>query len=158
MAVKKLKLSPDGFPDIGLIGIHTDLSDHRLAYFINKETILQLERLDDLPVFNERAKVIRDYCLYHWADVDRRMDFYLIKNSHQEGKMIEQYAQANYFLLIKGVLNGEVTKPLQGILRKIISVTFVFVPDINKIKELDGILQDLEIHVISQSTRLKQVK
>ncbi len=158
MAVKKLKLSPDGIPDIGLIGISTDLSDHRLAYFINKETQLRLERLDDLPVFNEKMKVMRDHCLYHWADIDRRIDYYMIKNDHPGGKMIDQYAQANYFLFIKGVLNGEVTKPLQAILRKIISVTFVFVPDINKIKELDGILQDLEIHVIGQSSMMKQVR
>jgi len=157
MAIKKLKLVPDSFPDIEMIGISTDLSDHRLAYFINKETILQLERLDDLPIFSEKLKVMRNFCLYSWSDNDRRIDHFLIKNDHPGGKMIEQYSQANYFLLTKGVLNGDGNKTMQSILRKIVSVTFVFVPDINKIKELDGILHDLEIHVMSQSSKIKQV-
>lgn len=157
MAVKKLKLSPESFPDIEIIGISADLSDYRLAYFINKETTLQLERLDDLPVYSEKLKVTRNFCLYSFTDSDRRIDYFLIKNDHPNGKMIEQYSQANYFLLTKGVLSGDGNKPLQTILRKIVSVTFVFVPDINKIKELDGILHDLEIHVMGQSSKIKKV-
>lgn len=157
MAVKKLKLVPDSFPDIGIIGISTDLSDHRLAYFINKETILQLERLDDLPVFSEKLKITRNFCLYSWSDIDRRVDYFLFNNDHPQGKMIEQYSQANYFLLIKGLFNGDGNKSLQTTLRRIVSITFVFAPDINRIKELDGILHDLEIHVMSQSPKIKQV-
>lgn len=153
MVTKKYKLSQESETDIDLIGITTGLNDYRLAYFLNKEASFKLEKLNDLPVFNERIKVLREHSLYAWKDLDHRLNYYLISNDHPDGKMIEQYNQANYFLLIKGKHNAQDSKLLQSLIRKIPSVTFVFVPVISKIKELDGILQDLEIHELNQTNK-----
>ena len=156
MAVRRLKLTADDFPDIDLIGINTSLQDYRLAYFINKETSLKLERLDDLPVYNEKQKDLRNYCLYSYFDPDRRVSYYLCSNDNEKGKMIEQYSQANYFLLVKGNRNDQDMKTIQSILRKLPSVTFVFVTVINKIRDIDGILYDLELHELSSAAKIKQ--
>lgn len=156
MAVRKLKLSSDDFPDIDLIGINTSLQDYRLAYFINKETALRLERLEDLPVYSEKSKDLRNYCLYSYFDPDKRVSYYLCSNDNEKGKMIDQYSQANYFLLVKGNRNDEEVKAIQSTVRKLPSVTFVFVAVINKIKDIDGILHDLEIHELSSSAKTKQ--
>jgi hypothetical protein len=151
--MKKLKFLPDDLPDIEMIGINTDLHDYRLAYFINKETQLNLERLDDLPAFNEKQKILMNYCLYSWFDADQRLHYYLIGNNNYQGKLIEAYSQANYFILIKGKSVNSNMKQMTKVLRSIPMVTFVFVPIISKIKELSGMLQDLEIHELNQNTR-----
>lgn len=151
--MKKLKFLPDDLPDIEMIGINTDLHDYRLAYFINKETTLNLERMDDLPAFSEKQKIVMNYCLYTWFDADQRLLYYLIGNDNHQGKLIEQYSQANYFILIKGKASNNNMKVMTTVLRKLPLVTFVFVPVISKIKELSGILHDLEIHELNQNTR-----
>lgn len=152
MAIKKLISLSGTYPNVHLIGINTGMQDYRLAYFINKITSLKLERLDNLPVFNEKLKVIRNFCLYSYYDVSRRMSYYLIGNNHIQGKMIEQYSQADFFLLLMGQQDIEKNRELLTMLRQINSVTFVFVPVINKIKELDGIMQDLELHILNLSS------
>lgn len=149
MAPKKLISNPATYSDVHLIGINTGLQDYKLAYFINKSTNLKLERLDNLPVFNEKYKSIRNYCLYSYFDADRRMDYYLFGNSHPNGKMIEHYAQADFFLLLKGQQNESINKNLIISLRQITSITFPFVTVLSKIKEFDGILHDLELHILN---------
>ncbi|HLN52805.1 MAG TPA: IPExxxVDY family protein [Lentimicrobium sp.] len=151
MVTKKYKLSAESDTEIDIIGITTGLNDYRLAYFLNKVASFNLQRLNDLPVFNEKLKVLRDYSLFTWTDDDHRLMYYLISNDHNDGKMIEQYSQANYFLFIKGKHKAQDSKSLQSLIRKIPSVTFVFVPEILKIKELSGILQDLELHELNKT-------
>lgn len=149
MIKRKLISLTQQLPDLQLIGINTELADYRLAYFINKDISIKLERLENLPVFCEKSKNIKHYPFFEFHDPDRRVNFYLIGNNHQSGKMIDQYAQADYFLLIKGKLSEETNKAILSSLRQITSVTFVFISVLNKIKELDGILQDLELHLLS---------
>ncbi len=153
MPVNKLKHTPDDFSEVTLIGITTSLKDYRLAYFINKETNLNLERLDDLPVFDEKSKQLNNFSFYRWYDDDQRVSYYIISNEHPNGRMISTFQQADYFLIVKGKTNDSNLKQLQSILRSIPSVTFVFNADINKIKELTGILYDLELHELSQVSR-----
>lgn len=153
MVVRKLKLMPDEFPDITIIGINSTLQEYRLAYFINKETGLRFERFDDLPVYTEKLKGFRHYSYYSCYDPDQRLNYYLVGNDSSSGKMIEQYSQANYFIMIKGKKSENEVKGLLSTLRKILTVTFVFVPVLAKIKELDGILQDLELHELDQRAK-----
>lgn len=155
MVKRKLLSLTQQTPDLQLIGINTDLSDYRLAHFINRDLSIKLERLDNLPVFCERSKSLRQYSLFESQDIDRRVSYYLIGNNNPSGKMIDQYTQADYFLMIKGKLDEEYNKALLSSLRQITSVTFVFITVLNKIKELDGILQDLELHQLSLN--LKQI-
>jgi hypothetical protein len=150
MVTRKLKLSAESETDIDIIGITTILADYRLAYFLNKEALFKLEKMDDLPVFYEKLKITREHSLFAWHDHDHRLSYYLICNDHSDGKMIDQFPQANYFLFIKGKHNPQDSKALQSQIRKIPSVSFVFAPVISKIKELEGILQDLEIHELNR--------
>ncbi len=150
MPVNKLKHTPEDFPEITLVGITTTLEDYRMAYFINKETPIKLERLDDLPVFDEKLKDTVGFTLYSWHDEDQRLGYYLISNEHEQGKLISLYPHANYFLLIKGRRNDVKSKNLLTSLRKLPLVSFVFMADIAKIKELNGILYDLELHELAQ--------
>lgn len=156
MAVRKLKLIQEEWPDIDMIGINTSMQDYRLAYFINKETFVKLERLDDLPVYNEKLKELTRQCLYKYYDGDKRVTYYLISNDNSRGKMIDQYSQANFFLLIKGNKKAYDINTLQSVVRKLQNVTFVFVAVISKIKDINGIMQDLELHEINLNAKVKQ--
>lgn len=149
MIKRKLISHTQQAPDLQLIGINTDLADYKLAYFINRDISIKLERLDNLPVFCEKSKNVKLYPFFESHDHDRRVSYYLIGNNLPSGKMIDQYSQADYFLLIKGKLDEETNKKILSCLRQMNSVTFVFVAVLNKIKELDGILQDLELHLLS---------
>ncbi|MGE5318204.1 MAG: IPExxxVDY family protein [Chloroflexota bacterium] len=156
MAVKKLKFAQEDLPDIQLVGIHTSLRDYRLAYFINKETGLRFERHDDLPVYDERNKLVKDYSFFSYYDPDKRTSYYLFSNDHETGKMIDQYSQANFFLMISENRSNDDLKAIQSKLRKITTVNFVFEADINKIKDIEGILHDLELHLINRLVKIRQ--
>lgn len=156
MVVKKLKFSQEELPDVQLVGIHTALPDYRLAYFINKETEINFERQDDLPVYDEKMKILKNYSFFNYNDSDKRTSYYLISNDHETGKMVEQYTQANFFLMVSENRNPEDLKSLMSKLRKIPSVTFVFEAVVNKIKDMEGILHDLELHEINLSAKEKQ--
>lgn len=148
MATKKLILTTVSFSEFELIGINTVLHEYRLAYFINKVAQLKLVRHDNLPVFNEKLKQLFDFSFYYCINDDYRLTYYLIGNEINGTRMIDQYPEANFFLLIKGKKQPILTKAILSSLRSIPNVTMVFSVVAEKIKGLDGIIQDLELHEV----------
>ena len=117
--------------DYTLIGIHTALEDYRLAYFLNKNLDLYLQRFkDDLdfPSLNCR------FSLFNCEDEVKFTSWYLIANRHvtvsnvlptsdnlfgEETKvyhLIGEKKMVDYFIKIDGVIEND---ELQTILKKI---------------------------------------
>lgn len=156
MAVKKIKFPPENSDNVNLIGIKGDLNDYRLAYFLNKILFVDLQRLDNLPIYNDKSKSMRYLSFYSYYDSDQRVFFYLISNDSNNEKIVPEYPQADFFLILVGKIKQENFKNIQSQIRTIPTVTFVFVPDTSRIKDLNGIMQDIELHELEQVSQNKQ--
>lgn len=149
MARRKLISKPSLYPDLAIIGINSQLKDYRLAFFLNKDTALSLNRLNDLPVFAEKENLLPEYPFFYCHQPSQRAHFYLLGNNHVAAKIIPVYKQADFLLMVRGQLEPDNIMDLTQNIRKINGVQLVFNIDLSKIKNLDGIMSDIELHMMS---------
>lgn len=147
MAKRKLISEPASFPDLTILGISCQLKDYRLAFFLNRDLRLNLVRLDDLPVYSEKEDALFEFPLYTCFEPERRHSYYLLGNNNAGNKMIPNYKQADFLLMLKGQADGEKLVALMTGLRKISGIQMVFQLENDKIKNLEGIMSDLELHL-----------
>jgi hypothetical protein len=149
MARRKLISEPSSFPDLSIIGINSLLKDYRLAFFLNKDTALSLNRMNDLPVYAEKENLLPEYPLYYCHQSSQRAHFYLLGNNHAVTKIIPVYKQADFLLMVRGQLEPQNIVSLAQNIRKINGVQLVFNIDLSKVKNLEGIMSDIELHMMS---------
>ena len=149
MARRKLISEPSSFPDLSIIGINSQLKDYRLAFFLNKDTGLSLNRMNDLPVYAEKEDLLPEYPLYYCHQPNQRAHFYLLGNNHAVTKIIPAYKQADFLLMVRGQLEPENIINLTQSIRKINGVQLVFNIELSKVKNLEGIMSDIELHMMS---------
>ncbi|PKP49659.1 MAG: hypothetical protein CVT94_04475 [Bacteroidetes bacterium HGW-Bacteroidetes-11] len=150
MARRKLITEPSTYPDLFILGINSQMKDYRLAYYLNREASLSLARLDDLPVFSEKDNQLPEYPLYKYSDTHQRTHYYLIGNNHPITKMVPAYKQADYLLMLRGSFEEVRINTLTQSTRKINGVQLVFNIDLSKLKNLEGIMSDLELHLLGR--------
>lgn len=143
---KKLSVQVDYFENYHLLGLVSNLKDYTLTFFINNLLELDLKKYDDLKPepFGEHA--YSWYC--HWRK-EEIVSYYLVGNHHLKGKLVPAQKNFDFFILIK---NGDDQKA-KGIatkLRTIDKVTGVFKLDMTKIKDMNIILEVLELHELEQ--------
>ncbi len=63
--------------------------------------------------------------------------------------MIPVYKQADFFLMVRGQFEPENITSLTQNIRKISGVQLVFTIDLLKVKNLEGIMTDIELHMMS---------
>ena len=149
MAKLKLITKTPSYPDLAIIGINSQLKDYRLAFFLNKDSDLSLNRLNDLPVFAEKENLMPEYPLFYCHHSSQRAHFFLLGNNHAVSKIIPVYKQADYLLMVRGQLEPEEIVSLTQNIRRINGVQLVFNIDLLKVKNLEGIMSDIELHMIS---------
>ncbi|MHC1777633.1 MAG: IPExxxVDY family protein [Lentimicrobium sp.] len=150
MAKRKLISEPALFPDLIIIGISSQLKDYRLAFHINRESDLSLIKNNDLPVFDEKEEKLIEYPLFTFHEVERRIHYYLIGNNNSTIKMISAYKQADFIFMLKGQPDKEKKLALISVFRNISGIQLVFPMENEKIKNLDGIMSDLELHLVKK--------
>ncbi len=148
MAKKKLISEPGSYSGLNIIGIISPLRDYRLAYFINRDSHLILCRKDDLPVFIEKDGRTLLYPLFTNYDANLRINHYLIGNNHPNGKMCPDFKQADFFLFLHGHYESNIPDDLLNSIKGISGVQMVIKVDPSKIKNLEGIMTDLELHMV----------
>lgn len=149
---KKLSVQVDYFEDYHLLGLVSNLKDYTLTFFINNLLELDLKKFDDLKPNPEKNIAFSWYC--HWRKGEL-VSYYLIGNHHAKGKLVPAQKNLDFFVLIKNG-NEQKTQEIIGKLRKIDKVTGVFQLDMAKIKDMNIILEVLEMHELEQVIRPKK--
>lgn len=153
MAKRKLISEPDHFPDLFIFGITTQLKDYRLAYYVNRDCDIMLAKLEDLPLFIEKDEKTINYSLYTYINKAQHQNFYLLINNNDGIRILPNLKQADFLLMVNGQTGTLNVADLIASLRKIPGVQFAFNVEKEKIKNLDGIMSDLEIHLVENSQR-----
>ena len=119
--MSKGKLVLDTFIETNfeLLAIHCSLEPYRMAYFMNKQLGLKLQRIQDVEIFTNNVQI--EIPLYHYFDALRETDFFLVANKYKsqskvsskidlfgetrdqfkEEALINEHRSADYFLKIE---------------------------------------------------------
>lgn len=147
---KKLKLDLDIPTDkISIIGLKTTLPDYKLVWHINSEGGFGFVKRKDfffLPLKHEEPL---PFSFYTYEDIENQQDFCLLSNRSEGFYLLKEYKEFDYLCLFKGRNSEDLTNSFKIILKKIPNITFVASLALEKIKTLDLLLSDLELHKMS---------
>ncbi len=148
---KKLKLISSSDVDFTLIGIASHLKDYRLIWSINEILDLKFVKKLDLRAFNDKLKEMLTYPLYFYDQPDLFKSWYFIGNYNEKAFLIPEQKQTHFFILVKGSLSPEFLSGLSKMVKKVKNILTVHHIPIKSIKNMELILNDLELHMMEIS-------
>ncbi len=144
---RKLQLKIDYFDEYDMLAIVSHLKDYRLAFHINQKLGSHLKKFDDLVILNAEEQNYTWYCCH---EKENHMTVYLIGNSFKGSKLIPSRKEIDFFLLIKNAINSEKVDDILKEIRSIRDVVGVFKQEMASIKDMDVLLELIELHEMEQ--------
>lgn len=151
---RKLKLTSDSFPDYTVIGIACHLKDYRMVFHVNKKLRFEFRRIDDLVI--EDDGLHKDYSFYIFENRDERTTYFLVQNHHPEGRLVPSQKGVDYFMIAGDILDGKKVSTISKTLQEIPQVLSSFKIDLGKVKNMDVILEEIELHMLELKRSLQQ--
>lgn len=145
---KKLTLDADLFEGIEMLGIVSLLKDYRLAYFVNHALEIQLKKYADLECSGKNGK----YSWYYYSEGGKYHNVTLINNFYKGDKLIPDH-KIDFLILVKNVLDENLILDMISKLRKVPDITMTFKMQLSKVKNIDILLETLEMHELKQVIR-----
>ena len=152
---KKLSVSKSINHQHSIIGLSCLANDYRLLYFASKTLGLAFKKLEDLPLYGKIDK-LGDFSFYHFSDEEKHLNYYLFSNKSQGQIAVSAYRNFDYFLLIDDVIDTVLQRELLTKLRAIPVLQAAMNIPSSTIKDLDILLEDLELHFIDLKKTEKQ--
>lgn len=149
---KKLSKNIDYFEDYKPLALVSHLKDYTLCYHINIDLNLDLIKYEDL-IFAPPAKDENSFSWYYFKDKITRTVYYLIGNKGENGNLMPSQKTVDYFLLIKNPISDEIIKSITSRLRKIPNITAVFDFSMQQFKDMDLLLETIELHELEYVKR-----
>lgn len=145
---KKIRIEVDFSEDNIFIAVSCQKKDHWLVMQLNQTLKTDLRRIPDAGFYHTKRKELLPFPVWYYSDKDKAEDYYFISNSHPEGKLIPSLNTTDYFILINGNIAGEEVQKLISAIRNIPGVLLAQSLDHSKVKDLDHLISDLELHMI----------
>lgn len=145
---KKIKIDIDFSSDNTLLAVSFQKKDYTLAYNLNKTLKTKLEKIDDLPYYDEGLEKIIPYSLFHYHDSDCQLSYYLLSNHHPEGKLFRAFKTIDFFILVHGSVSDDSISEIVKKIKSIQGVLTAFLPDMKSVKDYSLFLSDLELHMV----------
>lgn len=145
---KKLSVSKSVSQKISFIGLSCLANDYRLLYFTDKSLGLSFAKLEDLPLYDRNGK-IGDFSFYRYTNEDKQLNFYLISNKSKGQIALSEFRNFDYFLLIDNHIKAAYQRDLLKNLRLIPILQAAMNIPIDNVKDLDILLEDIELHLIN---------
>ncbi len=105
--MKKKQQKLDYIPDYNftLIGIASHEYDYRISWTINQKFNFNLLRTDDLEIIDPTIKSTQSFSVYQYIDTTAALTFNLISNRCNNGFLIEEFKNIDFFLQIFGIIS-----------------------------------------------------
>jgi hypothetical protein len=142
---KKNEEEIDYFEDYQFIAIVSHLKDYTLCYNINLNLDFDLVKYDDLVV-HSISETESSFTWYYFKDEISGTNYYLMGNKCGNGNLLKSQKTVDYVLLIKNPVSDDLLSPQLNSLRKISNVTAVFELDMEQQKNMDILLEKIELH------------
>lgn len=136
MAKVVLKWQEEDF-DFDLLAISAHLKDYRLCWLLNSSLGLDLQRDADYELKNEAGTAL--FSFFSFTDEENDVSIYLLANRSENGMLIPEKKQTDYFLLIKNDL-GETYADLSSKIKTLPNILVVQAVDPNTLKSKNNLL------------------
>ena len=147
MATKKMRLDIALQYDYLVVGITSQLNDYRLGYNLNLGLKIDLKRLEDLPAFFEKEKLIHPFPLYTDNHSDNFKVCFLLGCVNQGKRLFPQLKYYDYLFLYENPSpdwsDDRVVSAIRGITN--VQLAKKLLPD--ELKGINMVLVDLEMHL-----------
>lgn len=138
-----------------MIGLSSSLKDYQLSYYLNKHFQTFFKKMPDIPFYDKNGE-IGQFAFYHFYDEDLRMDYYLFANKSSKNTAVSAYPHFEFFVLCKlssyQIPVNEILKEMRRIPQTNASLQI----PLQKLKNFDELLEDLELHLLSISSAQKK--
>ena len=117
-----------------LIGISSHENDYRLSWAINNKLNIELNKTSDLEILNRKFSERQNFSLYSYEDEDTFIKYNLVSNTCDNGFLIEEMKNIDFFLQIFGEVPDSFVENLNHGLKSIDVITASFIIDPNDLK------------------------
>ena len=158
MATKRMRLDIALQYDYLVVGISSQLNEHRLGYNLNQSLGIDLKRLEDLPAYFEKDKKIRPFPLYTDNCNENFKVCFLLTCMNFGIKLFPQLKYYDYLFLYENPSPDWTEERLIASIRKITNVQLAKKLSPDEIKGINMVLIDLEMHLqdIKAAKKLEQ--
>lgn len=139
MKKKVLKLKDKPEYDFLVIAISSHDKDYRLSWSINETLEIELVKNDNLIVKHKRMDAEQQFSRFSYLADDEFTAFHLISNRSEQGYLIKNLMNIDYFLKIEGLPTINKNNVIQKI-KTLEPVITAFEIDISNLKEKDKLL------------------
>lgn len=153
MGKKKQVLKSSIDADVSLIGITCQLKSYRLSFSINKALRFGFRRIDDLEIPAYNGSDVMGYPFLVYKHPELKNDFCLIGNHHPRGKLLPSIRQADYLLMARNPLDNNTKAGMMEKIRKISQVVAAYEIDPLRIKDMDELLEEMELHLLTSARK-----
>ena len=117
-----------------LIGISSHYHDYRVCWAINKLSSFNLERSENEILIQERTEEnVMAFPSFHFLCPESEILFELISNRIEDGYLIPEMKQADYFLKFDDFYDDSVSELIQK-LRSVMMINMAFLVDPENLK------------------------
>ena len=149
---------PDYSSEYQVICICSSLQDYRLSWHLNNLFKLDLAKSDDFEYIVRKTNQSIKSSLYLFSDSKTLLDYQLISNRNVNGFLMPEQKQVDYFFFIKGFNDPPKIKVMEDKIRHIPNVMTAYIADFGKLKDINNILSDLELHLMKILSENKNEK
>ena len=130
--IHKLNLEPEY--SFKLIGISSHENDYRLSWAINNKLRIELNKTTDLEILNRKFSERQNFSLHTYEDEDTFIKYNLLSNTCDNGFLIEEMKNIDFFLQVFGEVPDSFIENLNQRLKLIDVITASFIIDPNNLK------------------------
>lgn len=130
--VHKLNLEPEY--SFKLIGISSHENDYRLSWALNNHLNIELTKNPDLEILNHKFAERQNFSLYSFEDEDTFLKYNLLSNTCDNGFLIEEMKNIDFFLQVFGEVPDSFMDSLNKQLKSVDVITATFIIDPNNLK------------------------
>ncbi|MBL4710128.1 MAG: IPExxxVDY family protein [Flavobacteriales bacterium] len=134
----KLTLEIEEDYDFELIGICSHAKDYRLSWELNQRLRVDLIKDENLELTIKGER--QSHSFFSFIDDENLIEYYLINNRSENGKLIPEEKRSDYFLLIRGVLREGQIGELIGEIATIKNILTTYEIEVEQLKSKDNLL------------------
>ena len=153
----RLKKTKSSNKDHLLIGISSVSEDFMLAHFLNKHFQTSFIKQKDIPFYNTKG-LLGHFHFHSFYNPDLRVEYYLFSNKNNNSVVFPKYRHFEYFILFA---HSTFSIPIEAILKELWTISVINAAikiPIETIKNLDDVLEDIEIHLLEINSKQNKKK
>lgn len=126
--------------DFALIGISCHEKEYRICWALNNSLNIDLAKTSDLKIDTKKFNEPLTHAMFEFDSIEQNRQYYLIANRGEKGLLVAEQKQADFFLIIKGVLPNNDKLEIIKHIREMAFVLTAFEINPNQLKSKENLL------------------